>query len=83
MIFTDGNTSPSATVRISQELCHGYPIPDRRHENIVPFIILPAIAILIVILRCTSRLLIAKKLWWDDWAALFGLVCIFPNVVPC
>ncbi|KZL78079.1 integral membrane protein [Colletotrichum tofieldiae] len=62
-----------ASVRISQNLCLGYPTPDRRTYLRVLSIALPTTSGLTVVLRCVSRLKVAKKLWWDDWTAIMAV----------
>ncbi|KAK6220297.1 integral membrane protein [Colletotrichum tabaci] len=56
--------------QISRDLCRGYPIEDRRSSTRIPAIVLPAITIAVVLLRCISRIAVAKGMWWDDWIAL-------------
>ncbi|TEA11261.1 Satratoxin biosynthesis SC1 cluster protein 4 [Colletotrichum sidae] len=65
------------TAYISQELCHGYPIPERRRFSRVFSIVLPTISAIIVALRCLARLLVTRQLWWDDWTALMALFFLF------
>ncbi|EXF84883.1 integral membrane protein [Colletotrichum fioriniae PJ7] len=69
-----------ATARISQQLCEGYPYPDRRRFSKVFSIGLPVITILTVALRCLARLQVTNRLWWDDWTALIALVRFFAMV---
>ncbi|CCF43882.1 integral membrane protein [Colletotrichum higginsianum] len=65
--------SPSATARISQNLCKGYPREERRRFSKIFAIGLPLVTTLAVALRCVARLQVASKLWWDDWTALMAL----------
>ncbi|KZL72805.1 integral membrane protein, partial [Colletotrichum tofieldiae] len=58
--------------RTSQDLCYSYPVPDRRNQIQVIYIVLPVISVFSVVLRCISRLSIAKTLWWDDWSAIIS-----------
>ncbi|OHE97213.1 integral membrane protein [Colletotrichum orchidophilum] len=64
------------TARISQQLCEGYPIPERRQTAKVFSIGLPIITTITVALRCIARLQVTKQLWWDDWTALIALALL-------
>ncbi|KAL0942708.1 uncharacterized protein CTRU02_200594 [Colletotrichum truncatum] len=64
-----------ASAHISQQLCRGYPIPDRRNTSRIFSDLLPSISTAIVALRCIARLKVTSHLWWDDWTALVALVC--------
>ncbi|KAK2033733.1 hypothetical protein LX32DRAFT_702450 [Colletotrichum zoysiae] len=74
-----------ASLEASQDLCHGYPIPDRQDEIRITGMVLPIVSALVVALRYVSRITVAKRLWWDDWTALMatmsniatGVICIF------
>ncbi|KAK2055733.1 hypothetical protein LY76DRAFT_595790 [Colletotrichum caudatum] len=74
-----------ASLEASQDLCHGYPIPDRQDEIRITGMVLPIVSALVVALRYISRITVAKRLWWDDWTALMaamsnivtGVICIF------
>ncbi|KAK2059663.1 hypothetical protein LY76DRAFT_592122 [Colletotrichum caudatum] len=60
--------------RISQEFCHGYPIPENRRNFCRVFLIVwPAITTLVVVLRIIARRVGKIRLWWDDWTALIAL----------
>ncbi|KAK1981120.1 hypothetical protein LZ30DRAFT_658100 [Colletotrichum cereale] len=62
------------TARISQDFCHGYPIPEeRRNFCRVFFIALPAFTAMVIVLRCIARRVGKIQLWWDDWTALIAL----------
>ncbi|OBR12573.1 Integral membrane protein [Colletotrichum higginsianum IMI 349063] len=67
---TDRESLPLVAAHISRDLCRGYPIEDRRSSTRIPAIVLPAITIAVVLLRCISRIAVAKGMWWDDWIAL-------------
>ncbi|EFQ35730.1 CFEM domain-containing protein [Colletotrichum graminicola M1.001] len=65
------------TSRISQEFCHGYPIPEhRRNVCRVFLVVLPAITAIVVVLRFISRRIGRIQLWWDDWTALIALLSL-------
>ncbi|KAK1573449.1 LOW QUALITY PROTEIN: CFEM domain-containing protein [Colletotrichum navitas] len=65
------------TSRISQEFCHGYPIPEyRRNFCRVFLVVLPAITAVVVVMRFISRRIGRIRLWWDDWTALIALLCL-------
>jgi len=65
------------TSRISQEFCHGYPIPEyRRNFCRVFLVVLPAITAVVVVMRFVSRRIGRIRLWWDDWTALIALLCL-------
>ncbi|KAK2059767.1 integral membrane protein [Colletotrichum caudatum] len=63
-----------AIARGSRGLCRGYPIEDRRHLIRTSSIALPIVTFVIFLMRCLSRFMVAKKLWWDDWTALMAMV---------
>ncbi|CCF35247.1 hypothetical protein CH063_07076 [Colletotrichum higginsianum] len=68
------DTKLCSTAGASRDLCHGYPVPDRQDIARVTPVTFPAIATAMVLLRFVSRLIVAKKLWWDDWTALIAAV---------
>ncbi|WQF80419.1 Putative extracellular membrane protein, CFEM [Colletotrichum destructivum] len=70
-----------AAAQISRDLCRGYPIEDRRSSTRIPAIVLPAITIAVVLLRCISRIAVAKGMWWDDWIALVTTFFLFASGV--
>jgi hypothetical protein len=51
---------------INLGLCAGIPVPDRSKELKLSGIVCIAITLPIIVLRCLSRWLISRKLWWDD-----------------
>ncbi|EEU42187.1 uncharacterized protein NECHADRAFT_79864 [Fusarium vanettenii 77-13-4] len=55
---------------LSNQICVGYPIESRAHQVKAAAIACAAVAFPIVILRCVARLMVTKRLWWDDWTAL-------------
>ncbi|KAK1990411.1 hypothetical protein LX36DRAFT_686034 [Colletotrichum falcatum] len=63
-----------ASLEASQDLCQGYPIPQRQDEIRITGIVLPIVSVVIVALRYVSRSVVAKRLWWDDWTALMAAV---------
>ncbi|KAK1979116.1 hypothetical protein LZ30DRAFT_190010 [Colletotrichum cereale] len=82
-ISTDALGYALASLGASQGLCRGYPIPDRQSAIRITGMVLPAISVLIVALRYTSRLAVAKKLWWDDWTALMAAVSNIVTGIIC
>lgn len=70
-----------ATAEISQQLCRGYPIPERRRFSKVFSIVLPSISTATVALRCVARWTVTNQLWWDDWTALMGLFFLIVTAV--
>ncbi|OHE91054.1 hypothetical protein CORC01_13642 [Colletotrichum orchidophilum] len=53
--------------QVEAELCVAFPKPSRREEARAVALSLSIIAFAIVGLRCVSRYLIDRRLWWDDW----------------
>ncbi|KAK2034473.1 integral membrane protein [Colletotrichum zoysiae] len=74
-----------AIARGSRGLCRGYPIEDRRHLIRIASIALPIVTFVIFLMRCLSRFMVARKLWWDDWTALMAMSflvvsCVLSNI---
>ncbi|WAO89006.1 CFEM domain-containing protein [Fusarium falciforme] len=55
---------------LSNQICVGYPIESRAQQVKAAAIACAAVTFPIVILRCVARLMVTKRLWWDDWTAL-------------
>ncbi|KAL2062454.1 hypothetical protein VTL71DRAFT_6720 [Oculimacula yallundae] len=75
-------TQQYASLTILQEgICKGIPAPSREAEIRRAVIILAAFTYPVVILRFISRILIARKIWWDDWLILACVVFMIPFTV--
>lgn len=59
---------------LSNQICDGYPIESRAKEVNTAAIACAAVTFPVVILRCLARLMVTKRLWWDDWTALVAMV---------
>ncbi|KAI8718243.1 CFEM domain-containing protein [Fusarium sp. LHS14.1] len=66
---------------LSNQICVGYPIESRAHQVKAAAITCAAVAFPIVILRCVARLMVTKRLWWDDWTALVATVFLIALLV--
>ncbi|RSL47050.1 hypothetical protein CEP54_013590 [Fusarium duplospermum] len=66
---------------LSNQICVGYPIESREHQVKAAAIACAAVAFPIVILRCVARLMVTKRLWWDDWTALVATVFLVALLV--
>ncbi|RSL97645.1 hypothetical protein CDV31_012923 [Fusarium ambrosium] len=66
---------------LSNQLCVGYPIESRAQQVKAAAIACAAVAFPIVILRCVARLMVTKRLWWDDWTALVATVFLIALLV--
>jgi hypothetical protein len=62
------------TVSVVTELCASYPKESRSAEVRRVAIILSALTLPIVALRCFSRWAITRQIWYDDWAVLVATV---------
>ncbi|KAH8676398.1 hypothetical protein BGZ60DRAFT_562080 [Tricladium varicosporioides] len=61
------------------ELCNGVPQESRSDEMIRASIIIAVVTAFIVALRFVSRIMVTRKLWWDDWAILLAVAFMIPN----
>ncbi|KAI8668651.1 CFEM domain-containing protein [Fusarium keratoplasticum] len=66
---------------LSNQICVGYPIESRAQQVKAAAIACAAVAFPIVILRCVARLMVTKRLWWDDWTALVATVFLIALLV--
>ncbi|RMJ16021.1 hypothetical protein CDV36_004272 [Fusarium kuroshium] len=66
---------------LSNQICAGYPIESRAQQVKAAAIACAAVAFPIVILRCVARLMVTKRLWWDDWTALVATVFLIALLV--
>ncbi|UPL00705.1 hypothetical protein LCI18_011639 [Fusarium solani-melongenae] len=66
---------------LSNQICVGYPIESREQQVKTAAIACAAVAFPIVILRCVARLMVTKRLWWDDWTALVATVFLVALLV--
>lgn len=64
---------------IQNKICTGVPYPSRSKDIIRDIIIMTAVTYFFITLRFISRGVIAKKLWWDDYAILVGAILMIPN----
>ncbi|KAG4441856.1 hypothetical protein IFR05_002657 [Cadophora sp. M221] len=75
-------TEQYASLTILQEsVCKGVPVPSRQWEVSRAVIILAAFTYPVIILRFISRMVIARKVWWDDWTILACVVFMIPMTV--
>ncbi|KAK0105449.1 hypothetical protein ONS95_004184 [Cadophora gregata] len=75
-------TDQYASLTILQEgVCKGVPVPSRQAELRRAAIILAAFTYPIIVLRFISRVIIARKVWWDDWTILACVVFMIPMTV--
>nr|XP_036578530.1 uncharacterized protein CTRU02_11450 [Colletotrichum truncatum]KAF6785825.1 integral membrane protein [Colletotrichum truncatum] len=63
-------------VELEASLCADYPKESRSQEVKNIAIALSAITFPVVALRCISRWMITKRLWWDDWTAVFATLLL-------
>ncbi|WQF86882.1 Putative extracellular membrane protein, CFEM [Colletotrichum destructivum] len=61
---------------LETSLCAAYPKESRSHEVKTIAIALSVITFPVVALRCISRWMITRRLWWDDWTAVFATVLL-------
>ncbi|KAH7249541.1 hypothetical protein B0J15DRAFT_58510 [Fusarium solani] len=66
---------------LSNQICVGYPIESRAQQIKAAAIACAAVTFPIVILRCVARLMVTKRLWWDDWTALVATVFLIALLV--
>ncbi|CZS98261.1 uncharacterized protein RCO7_08933 [Rhynchosporium graminicola] len=59
---------------LQEEICKGIPQSSRQVEVRRAVIILAAFTYPIIILRFVSRIIVARKIWWDDWLILASVV---------
>ncbi|KAH7311910.1 hypothetical protein BKA65DRAFT_157462 [Rhexocercosporidium sp. MPI-PUGE-AT-0058] len=75
-------TEQYASLTILQEsICKGVPVPSRQAEVRRAVIILAAVTYPIILLRFVSRIIIAHKVWWDDWTILACVAFMIPMTV--
>lgn len=55
-------------------LCKGIPYPSRSAEIIRITIIITAVTYVVFALRCVSRYMVARTIWWDDFALITAIV---------
>lgn len=64
-------------------ICNGVPIESRSEEIVRNSIIIAAVTFPTIGLRFISRMMVARKLWWDDWVILgAGVLMIFNTFSP-
>ncbi|PBP18828.1 hypothetical protein BUE80_DR010471 [Diplocarpon rosae] len=61
-------------------VCNGVPQPSRGPAILRSAILLAAFTYPVVILRFISRVIIARKVWWDDWTILMTAILMMPMV---
>lgn len=59
---------------LQTEICVGVPHESRKWEILRVEYILAAFAFPMIALRMISRIVIARKVWWDDWMIIFCAV---------
>ncbi|KAI6710951.1 integral membrane protein [Diplocarpon mali] len=62
-------------------VCDGIPQPSRGPIVLRSAILLACFTFPIVVLRFISRVVIAQKIWWDDWTLLVTAIFMLPMVV--
>lgn len=60
--------------QLETNLCAAYPKESRSNEVKIIAIALSVITFPVVALRCISRWMITRRLWWDDWTAVVATV---------
>jgi hypothetical protein len=55
-------------------LCAGVPVESRGRDLLVVATVLAPITLVIILLRCYSRYLVANGFSWDDWSILVAAV---------
>ncbi|KAK1622158.1 hypothetical protein BDP81DRAFT_155037 [Colletotrichum phormii] len=65
-----------ATVNVTQELCKGYPNEPRARPAKFLSVGLPTMTLVVVLLRCATRIHVSRRLWWDDGAALLSMALL-------
>ena len=73
---TNSRCAVAATI-LQNDLCNGVPQPSRSGYTIRVTIIVTAFTYFIFALRCISRYMVARRIWWDDFA-LISAVVSFP-----
>lgn len=71
-----GVDGPVGAASLETSLCAAYPKESRSHEVKTIAIVLSVITFPVVALRCISRWMITRRLWWDDWTAVFATVSL-------
>jgi hypothetical protein len=66
-----------ASTLLQDDLCKGVPYPSRSAEIVRVTIIVTVVAYFIFALRCVSRYMVARTIWWDDWALTGAMVSFF------
>ncbi|KAH6662166.1 hypothetical protein B0J14DRAFT_611015 [Halenospora varia] len=67
----------SSTI-LQEQVCEGTPQASRGAEIIIITTVLTVITFPVVVLRCASRYLVARKFWWDDWIIIFAAAFLVP-----
>lgn len=70
---------PESLTILQTEVCNGVPQPSRSDYVVRTSVILAAVTFTIIILRFISRLVIARRVWWDDWT--IGLAAVSTSLV--
>ncbi|KAH8667994.1 hypothetical protein BGZ60DRAFT_408393 [Tricladium varicosporioides] len=70
------HTQQVVVVEVNKILCEGYAIPSRSEEFEIILTVLIAISAPFIILRILSRILVTRKLWWDDWTLAVASVVL-------
>ena len=63
----------AATI-LQNELCAGVPQPSRSSDIVRVTIIVTVLTYVTFALRCISRYMVARRIWWDDWALISAVV---------
>ncbi|KAF6823977.1 integral membrane protein [Colletotrichum plurivorum] len=67
-------TDQTRAAALQTNLCVAYPKPSRAKEARNIAIALSALTFPVVLLRCVSRWLATKRLWWDDWMVVIATI---------
>jgi hypothetical protein len=72
----------AALAYANNALCAGFPIESRGYDLTLANIVLASLTLPAIALRCYSRYVIARELWWDDWTIIIaGVRAIQPFVL--
>lgn len=73
----------SSMANARNDVCAGVPQESRSDELFRSGIILSAITLPFVVLRFISRISVAQRVWWDDWAILASIIFMLAsNAIP-
>lgn len=72
----DSRSTVAATI-LQDDLCKGVPQPSRSHDIVRATIIVTIFTYFFFTLRCISRYMVARRLWWDDWCLISAVVSLY------